>query len=174
MSIDTTTVGTRPGLALAGTDQSPFEPVGSYQNESATAIEIGVPVARGTTASATGPTEYCKPFAADTDEAIGVTVRDFTINASANAITYVQNAAVPVKKRGRISVFAAEQARKGDQVLILTAGANVPTTAFGCSRNGVATAGRVAFGAWKWCYDTAPGAIGDIEQDDAHIGRATT
>lgn len=175
MSIDTTTVGTKQALALAGTDMSPFTTTDSYQNESATAIDFGVPVARGTaTASIGGPAEVCKPFGADTDEAIGVSLRDATDNAVTNAVTYGQWKAVPVKKSGRVAVYAAEAVRKGDQVLILTAGASVPTTAFGSSKNGVAGAGRIAFSAWKWCFDTAAGAIGFIEQSDAHIGRATT
>lgn len=173
MAIDLTTVGTRPAIALAGTDMAPHVgPTDSYLNESATAIEYGAPVARGSATTQAGDMfEYCKPVAADADEIIGVTVRDPSdVSAASNSSNYPRYAAVPVKKAGRVAVRAAEAVRAGDEVLVLTA---TPGT-FASSKGGVAGSGRVAMKGWKWVTTTAAAAIGIIEGFDTHTGRTTT
>lgn len=165
------TVGTVPAIAYAGQDLAPTMPVDSYQNESATAIEPGAPVARGTVLTPSQPmNETCKPVAADTDEIIGVTVRYPVKAATSNAVSYAQYDTVPVKKAGRVAVYAAEDVRKGDEVIVLTA---TPGT-FASSKGGVAGTGRVAMKGWKWATTTSSGTIGIIEGFDTHTGRTTT
>jgi hypothetical protein len=170
MSIDMTTVGTTPGIGLAGTDMDPLSPTDTYMNESATAIEPGAPVALGTTTQAGGFAQYCKPVAADTDNIIGVTVRRALVSTNGTTVAYAQYDSVPVKKAGKVAVLAAEAVRAGDEVVVLTA---TPGT-FASSKGGVVGTGRVAMKGWKWVTTTGAAAIGIIEGFDTHTGRTTT
>lgn len=172
------TVGTLPAKAYAGQDMSPMQPTDSYINESATAIDAGLPVARGSaTTSAASGVEFCKPFAADADEIIGVSLRFVSKDAdSTQAPKFERYEAVPVKKEGRVAVIAAEDVRGGDEVIVVTAGAGAQGTAFASSKGGVATAGRIRMTGWKWCGNgtIAAGSVGEIEGRSASVGRITT
>ncbi len=170
MSIDMTTVGTTPAIGLAGTDMDPLAPCDGYINESATAIEPGAPVARGTTTQGGKFTEFCKPVAADTDEILGPTILRALVSTNGTTANYARYDTVPVKKAGKVAVLAAENVRAGDEVIVLTA---TPGT-FASSAGGVVGTGRVAMKGWKWMTTTASGAIGIIEGFDTHVGRTTT
>lgn len=170
MSIDMTTVGTTPAIALPGTDLDPTSPTSTYVNESATAIEPGAPVALGTTTQAGKYDKYCKPVAADTDNILGPTVRRALVSTDGTTAAYAQYNTVPVKLAGRVAVLAAEDVRAGDEVIVLTA---TPGT-FASSKGGVAGTGRVAMKGWKWETTTSAGAVGIIVGFDTHTGRTTT
>jgi hypothetical protein len=170
-------VGTRPVQAYAGQDMDPFQPVSSYQNESATAIEAGVPAARGTASTATGLNEFCKPVGADTDEILGPTLRRQLKDAdSTQDPQYARYESVPVKRAGRVAVIAGEAVRGGDEVLILVASANDPTACWVSSKGGVITTGRIAMTGWKFCGTgaIAAGVVCEIEGYGASRGRITT
>lgn len=168
---------TRPALGFAGDDMSPLTPVHSYINENATAIDAALPVARGTVTSTTKGAETCKPFAADTDEFLGLSLRTVLkdVPQTAQSVTYAQYSAVPVKREGRVKVYIAEDVRGGDQVIIVTAGAAVQTTAFASSKGGVAGSGRIAV-PWKYCGNGVytAGSLVEIEGWSASAGRTTT
>lgn len=170
-------VGTRPALGYAGDDRTPGTPTVSYQNENATAIDAALPVARGTVTAPTNGVEMCKPWASDADDFLGISLR--TVNKDATqavqSVTYAQWDAVPIKKEGRTLVYLAEDVRGGDQVLVVTAGAAVQTTAFASSKGGVAGSGRVAI-PWKYCGNgtLTSGSLVEIESYSASTGRTTT
>lgn len=172
------TVGVKPAFAYAGQDMTPDRPTNSYQNESATALDAGIVCVRGTaTAYTPGGAETCKPMAADTDDILGVILRIPMKDASSSGtVTLGQWDAVPVKKEGRVAVFAAEDVRGGDQVLVVTAGAGVPTTCFASSKGGIAGSGRVAFTGWKWCGQgtITAGTLAEIEGFGTTVGKTTT
>lgn len=172
------TVGTKPAFAYAGQDMSPDEPINSYLNESATALDAGIPVVRGSATTYTaGGVETCKPMAADTDDIVGVTLRIPSKDAdSTQAPKYDRYDAVPVRAEGRVAVFAAEDVRGGDEVLVVTAGAAVQTTAFASSKGGAAGSGRVALTGWKWCGmgTITAGTLAEIEGHAITRGRTTT
>jgi hypothetical protein len=162
------TVNVKPAFAYAGQDMTPDRPTNTYMNESATALDAGIPAVRGTASTTTpGGVETCKPMAADTDDILGVILRipmkdaDFTTDT----VKLGQNEPVPVKVEGRVAVFAAENVRGGDEVIVITAGAGAQTTAFGSSFGGVAGAGRVAMTGWKWCGSgtITAGTLAEIE-----------
>lgn len=171
-----TSGGTIQGLGYPGgvADGTPAI-IDTKINESATAIDFGIPVVRGV-ATAKQPGN-CKPMAADTDDIIGISVRNASqvaANPADNIVNYPRYENVPVGRIGRFYVIAAEASREGDQVLILTAGAAVNSTCFGGSLGGVAGSGRVAFKGAKWRTTTAAAAIGIIELIDQNLGRTTT
>lgn len=173
------TVNVKPAFAYAGQDMTPDRPTNSYQNESATPLDAGIPVVRGTvTAYTPGGVETCKPMAADTDDILGVILRIPSTDADfiTDAVLIKQWQTAPVKVEGRVAVFAAENVRGGDQVLVLTAGAGAQGTAFGSSNNGVAGAGRVAMTGWKWCGSGVipSGTLAEIEGHAITAGRVTT
>lgn len=172
------TVGTRPAFAYAGQDMTPERPTNTYMNESATAIDAAIPVVRGSASTTTvGGVETCKPMAADTDDILGVTLRIPMKDADSNqAPKYERYEAVPVKVEGRVAVIAAEDVRGGDEVLVVTAGAAVNTTAFASSKGGAAGSGRVAMTGWKWCGSgtITAGTLAEIEGHAITRGRTTT
>src|SRR6185369_5723373 len=108
-----------PALGYPGdlADSTPHV-IDTVQNESATAIDFGVPVCPGTLAGAV------KPIANDTDAALcmGISMRDPTmVNASTGGVVnYAQYRELGLMKVGRIYAIAAEDVRDGDQVLIIT------------------------------------------------------
>jgi len=171
------TVGTVPAKAYAGQDMSPLQPTESYTNESATAIDAGVPVARGTTATTAGRSEGCKPVTADTDEILGPSLRSGPPDAdSTQAPKYTRYLSVPVKKEGRVAVIAGETVGGGDEVLIVVASATDPALCWGSSRGGVIGSGRIAMTGWKYCGNGtyAAGTVVEIEGRSASRGKITT
>lgn len=173
------TVNVKPAFAYAGQDMTPDRPTNTYMNESATAIDAGVPVVRGSASTTTpGGVETCKPMAADTDDILGVSLRipmkdaDFTTDT----VTLARYEPVPTKVEGRVAVYAAEDVRGGDEVIVVTAGAGVQTTAFASSKGGVAGSGRVAMTGWKWCGSgtITAGTLAEIEGHAITRGRITT
>lgn len=174
MAIDLATVGgvlQSLGLPGAQADSRP-QVVDTCINESATAIDFGVAVARGTGVSS--PPGACKPVSADSDEIIGVSCRSTTQVANSSGVqNYPQYSGVPVCKSGSRWVTAAEDVREGDEVLVLTgAAATAPNLA--SSKGGVIGTGRVALKGWRWATTTSANAIGKIEGTDTHTGRQTT
>jgi hypothetical protein len=119
-------------------------------NESATVIDLGRPVARGT------DDRGCKPWGADGDKLIGISMRSGVIVAdTSNNINYSQYDEVAVMKRGWIFAEAAENVVDGDPVLVVTA-----SSKFGGVSAGAAGAGRVAVPGATWETTTAAGEIG--------------
>jgi hypothetical protein len=169
------TVGTQPAKAYAGQDMSPAEPTNSFMNESATAIDAGVPVARGTSA-ATNLGETCKPVGADADEILGPSLHYPTGDATSNSIKYERYTAVPVKASGRVAVIAGETVGGGDEVLIVVASATDPALCWGSSRGGVIGSGRIAMTGWKYCGNGtyAAGTVVEIEGRGTSRGKITT
>lgn len=131
----------------------------SFINESATAIDFGRAVCRGT-ATAAGATDLCKPVGVDGDIIIGISIRDaalLTANSSGE-VTYAQRMAVPVMESGVVFVTAAEAVAEGTGALSLTAGVGT----IGGVSNGAAGAGRVVIPGAIWLDTTASGAIGRV------------
>lgn len=161
-------------------DQADATPavIDTVQNESATAIDFGVPVVRGAAGG------QVKPMTADTDDVVGISMRDPTmmsVDPTTNVANYARYRELGVMKVGRIIAIAAEDVRDGDQVLILTAGAAAQATCFASSKGGVAGLGRVAFKGAKWRArpngtgpTIAAGTVGIIELIDQNLGRTTT
>lgn len=92
--------------------------IDSKINESATAIDFGVAVARG------AADNTCKPPAAVSDKIMGISARHAIRPASAdgnNTVTYAQRDAVPILRDGYVYVVAAENASRGDTAVALTA-----------------------------------------------------
>jgi len=176
---NTSPLGTKPAFAYPGQDMTPRRPTNTYINESATSIDAAIPVVRGTASTTTpGGVETCKPMAADTDDILGVSLRIPTKDAdfTTDTVKYDRYDAVPVKVEGRVAVIAAEDVRGGDEVIVVTAGAAVQTTAFASSKGGVAGAGRVAMTGWKWCGSgtITAGTLAEIEGHAITRGRTTT
>lgn len=171
-------VGTKPAAGYAGNDLTPDLPTHSFQNESATDIDAGIPVVRGTATSSTNGIETCMPMAADADEVIGVSLRGALkdVAQSSQSAKYSRYETVPVKIEGRVQILIAEDVRGGDEVVIITAGAQAAATAWGSSKGGAVTTGRVAFTGWKYCGNGTytAGSLVEIEGHSASRGRTTT
>lgn len=133
----------------------------SFLNESATTIDFGVAVCRGT-ATAAGQTDKCKPQGADADVIIGVSVRNAApLVASAdgnNTINYVRYSAVAVMTFGVIFAVPFENVVEGDAVLAVTAQAGKLS---GVSA-GVAGTGRIAVPGAIWLDTALAGTIGRV------------
>lgn len=139
-----------------------FQPteLDSKINESATAIDFGVPVSRG------AADNTCKPFATIADKVIGVSVRHAIrppIDLAGN-VKYAQYDSVPLlRQNGFIYAVAVENATRDDVAIALTATAN-----FGSTTGGAAGAGRLALDGTSgnikaiWETTTAAGSIGII------------
>lgn len=122
-------------------------------NESATSIDFGRVVARGAT------DRSCKPFAADADKILGLSVRSIVMAYNAaGAVVYKQYDSVPVMKTGYLFVKAAENVTQGDAALAITA----QTGLLGGTTGGAAGAGRVAVPGCVWETTTVSGAIGKV------------
>jgi hypothetical protein len=163
-----------PGNAGQIADQDEAQ-VATHINQSSTAIDFGVAVARDTTVD-----NGCKPWSGDSDYFLGVSVRNPIAPAATDGYTvsFPQYATVPVLKDGVIYVQAAEAVRAGDQVLIITAGGsgNGTAGAFGGSKGGVAGSGRVAIPGMNgiWVDTVASGGIGRIRIKSTGTARTTT
>jgi hypothetical protein len=155
----------------------------TMQNESATAIDFGVPVAPGTLAGTV------KPIANDTDAALccGIAMRDPTMvdaPASTGVLNYVRYRELGVMSVGSIYALAAENVTDGDQVLIITgsSAAQAQATCFGSSHGagGAAAAGRIALLGAVWrakkgaSKSIASGTVAIIEMSDQNLGVTTT
>ncbi len=178
-----------PVLSTAGTDllaagyagliaDSEEAQVDSFTNTGSTAIDFGVAVVRDTTVD-----RGCKNIAADTDQVLGVSVRNPLFPASTdgvNTVKYAQYASVPVLRDGVIFVINGDSVttRRGDQALILTAGGagNASVGAIGGSAGGVAGSGRVAFPGMNavWEDAVASAAVGRIRVKTTGTVRTTT
>jgi hypothetical protein len=125
----------------------------SKTNESATAIDYGIAVARG------AADDTCKPPAADGDKLIGISVRHAIRPAdSANNVVYNRYDSVPIMREGYIYVTAFENVTRDDQALSITAqGGKV-----GGVTGGAAGAGRVVIPNAKWETTTTAGNIGIV------------
>jgi len=155
----------------------------TMQNESATAIDFGVPVAPGTLAGTV------KPIANDTDAGlcVGIAMRDPTVvqaNPSDNVLNYPRYKELAVMDAGHIYAMAAENVTDGDQVLIITgsSAAQAQATCFGSSHGagGAAGSGRVAFLGAVWrapkgaSKSIAAGTVAIIEMTNQILGVTTT
>jgi hypothetical protein len=187
-------MATTPSLASTPSTEAPGYPgsradaslavIDTWMNESATAIDFGVPVCPGTLAGAV------KPIAtdADADLAIGIAMRDPTVidaTPSTNVLNYPRYKELAVMRIGRVYAIAAENVQAGDQVLIITgsSAAQAQATAFGSSHGagGVAGTGRRAFKGAVWrqrphssSKTIAAGDVGIIEFINQNLGVATT
>lgn len=123
-------------------------------NESATAIDFGIAVARGTTSDNT-----CKVIAADADLPIGLTVRlpNRPADASGN-VNYAQRDSVPILKNGWMFAVPFENVGRGAQVLSITAQGGK----LGSTTGGAAGAGRVAVPGAYWETTTTAGQVGKV------------
>lgn len=187
-------MSTTPSLAVTKTSQDLGYPgsladasphiVDTGTNESATAIDFGVPVAPGVLAGS------YKPIANDTDAALcnGIAMRDPTLgNAgpASSTINYGQYKDFPVVRMGRIFAIAAENVTDGDQVLIITgsSAAQAQGTCFGSSHGagGAAGAGRIALKGAIWrahpvgaARAIVAGTVAVIEFNNQNLGVTTT
>ncbi len=147
--------------------------IDSYTNSGSTALDFGIVAVRDTNDGT------CKVMAADTDQILGIIVRHPTMTAdSTGAVKYAQYGSVPIMRDGVIFVKAAEAVRRGDQVLVLTAGGagNTAAGALGGSKGGVAGSGRVAIPGMNavWEDTVASGAVGRIRIKTTGTARTTT
>jgi hypothetical protein len=125
----------------------------NYRNESATAIDFGLFVARGAAA------DTCKPVGAADDEIVGVSVRHSVgVADSSGNVLYQQNAMVPALEIGRIRVFCENGCSPGDPVFVRYAGNGVK----GAARSAIVADETVAFAAAVWDSTTAAGGLGVI------------
>lgn len=187
-------MGTTPSLATTKTSQDLGYPgsladasphtIDTYTNESATAIDFGVPVAPGTLAGS------AKPIANDTDAALcnGIAMRDPTLmnaDPATSVANYTRYKDFSVMRRGRVFAMAAENVTDGDQVLIITAAsaAQAQGTCFGSSHGagGAAASGRVALLGAIWrahpvgaSKAIASGTVAVIEYNPTYLGVTTT
>lgn len=164
-------------------DASPHV-IDTGMNESATAIDFGVPVAPGTLAGT------YKPVANDTDAALAcaISMRDPTMmnaDPSTNAASYARYKEFGAFRSGRIFAIAAENVTDGDQVLIITgsSAAQAQATCFGSSHGagGAAAAGRIAMLGAIWrahpvgaSKAIAAGSVAVIEYTQRILGVTTT
>lgn len=142
----------------------------TFINESATAIAFGTFVALG--AALTNAVKgNCKPMAADADLLLGIAIRDPNrVRDASGNMTYKQFEDVPVLVMGMVFVTLAEQVRRQDDVLVLTAG---PGT-IASPRGGAAGSGRIKFPGAAHMMDAAAAAIGVVYLSGPMITRATT
>jgi len=130
-------------------------------NSSATAIDFGVAVCRGT-AVAAGAVLNIKPQGLDADVICGISVRNaaplIASNDGVNTINYPRYHDVPFMTMGAIGATAFENVVAGDGVIAVTAqgGKLSGTTA------GAAGTGRVAVPGAIWETTTLAGAVGMI------------
>jgi len=162
----------RPALGFAGqvADLS-IASIESRINESATAIDFGVAVARGVGA-ALGKAGNCKPVA-DGEQVLGITVKNPLEMVAALAdgtINYPRYQAVPVMKIGRVNVIALEDVREGDAVLAIVASGGALASPAG----GVAGSGRILVPNAVWETTTSAGQLGRIYIVGGETGRLTT
>jgi hypothetical protein len=174
-----------PALGYPGSlaDGSPHT-VDTVMNESATAIDFGVPVAPGTLAGTV------KPIANDTDATLcsGIAMRDPTMmsaDPSTNVANYARYRGLGLMRVGRIFALAAENVTDGDQVLIITgsSAAQAQGTCFGSSHGagGAAGEGRIALKGAIWrahpvgaSRSIASGTVAVIEIINQNLGVTTT
>lgn len=145
----------------------------SFTNTGSTALDFGILAVRDTA------DRSCKVMAADTDEQLGITVRNPLRAASTdgnNTVNYPQYSEVVVMRLGVVFVKAAEDVRRGDQVLAITAGGsgNSNAGAFGGSKGGVAGSGRVDVPGAIWEDTVSSGSIGRIRINTVGTRRTTT
>lgn len=125
----------------------------SKTNESATAIDYGIAVARG------AADDTCKPPAADGDKLIGISVRHAIRPAdSSNNVTYARYDSVPIMREGYIYAIPFENVTRDDQVLSITAQGGK----LGGVTGGAAGAGRVVLPNAKWETTTVAGSVGIV------------
>ena len=153
-------------------DQEPSQ-IDTFTNTGSLAMDFGVLAVRDTADRA------CKQMAADTDQQLGIVVRNPLRPASTdgnNTVSYKQYDSVPVLRDGVIVVRAAEAVRRGDQVLALTAGGSGNTSlgSFGGSEGGVAGSGRVDVPGAIWEDTVASGKLGRIRIKSVGTRRTTT
>jgi len=147
--------------------------IDSFVNSGSTALDFGIVVVRDTN------DRTCKVMAADTDQILGITVRhaDKAADSSGN-VKYAQYDSVPIMREGVVFVKAAEAVRRGDQVLVITAGGagNTAAGALGGSKGGVAGSGRVAIPGMNavWEDTVASGGIGRVRILTTGTARTTT
>lgn len=149
--------------------------VDSFTNTGSTSLDFGVACVRDTA------DRSCKVIAADTDQILGVTVRNPLFPAASDGtVKYAQYKEVPVLRDGVIWVLNGDSttSRRGDQALILTAGGagNAAAGAIGCSAGGAAGSGRVAFPGMNavWEDSVASGVVGRIRVKTTGTARTTT
>jgi len=145
----------------------------SFTNTGSAAIDFGILAVRDT------GDRSCKLMAADTDQQLGITVRNPIRAASTdgnNTVNYPQYSEVVVMRLGVVFVQAAEAVRRGDQVLAITAGGagNAALGSFGGSKGGVAGSGRVDVIGAVWEDTVASGGIGRIRINTVGTRRTTT
>jgi len=125
----------------------------SKTNESATALDFGVAVARG------AADDTCKPQGADGDKLIGISARHAIRPADAsNNVVYNRYDSVPIVREGYVYVVAFENVTRDDQVLAITA----QTGKLGGVTGGAAGAGRIVLPNAKWETTTTAGSVGIV------------
>lgn len=141
--------------------------IDSFVNTSATAVDFGRMVVRDTN------DRSCKVMAADADLQLGFSARHPESPASTdgvNTVNYIQYKSVPVMRFGVMFVLAAEDVRRGDQVLAITAGGGT----VGGSKGGVAGSGRIDVPGAVWEDTTSATTIGRIRVFGSGTRRVTT
>jgi hypothetical protein len=154
------------GYAGQIADSEPAQ-IDSFTNTSATAVDFGRVVVRDTN------DRSCKVMAADSDQLLGISVRHALQPASTdgnNTVNYPQYQSVPVMRLGVIFVIAAENVRRGDQALALTAGGGT----IGGSQGGVAGAGRIDIPGAVWEDTVSSGSVGRLRINTVGTRRTTT
>jgi hypothetical protein len=141
--LDLATYGGRlRDLGYAGgiVDQN-YARITTLVNESATAIDFGVAVARG------AADNTCKPPAADSDEIVGISVAHrIKPSAADGTVAYAKNDAVPVAEEGRVYCVAGENVTRGDKVVNITATGKLGTAATALAAASAAKAGNTGTG----------------------------
>lgn len=146
--------GSLLALGFAGqlTHEIGFTDIDHAVNVNASAVDFGVAVSRS-------GVDGCKPFAAITDEILGISVRQSTgVYNAGGTVNYPQYSSVPVLKQGYMFVEAGENVTVGDYVVALTASAGK----LGGGTGGVPGAGRALVPGGSWETTTAAGQIGKI------------
>jgi hypothetical protein len=125
----------------------------SKTNESVTAIDFGIAVARG------AATDTCKPPAVDVDKLIGISVRHaIHVADTSNNVNYARYQSVPIMREGYIYAIPFENVTQDDQVLSITAQGGK----LGGVTGGAAGAGRVVLPNAKWETTTTAGNVGIV------------
>jgi hypothetical protein len=138
--------------------------IDSLVSSDATAIQFGTLVGRDPANA------RCLRNAHDTDELLGLVVRDatpFPADASGN-VAYTQYRAVPFMKLGYLNAFPAEAVNAGDGVVAIFDGSSHLFTGLGSTVGGVNGTTRRLLRGHKW-ETTTPAFVTDTGQDPGEI-----
>jgi hypothetical protein len=145
-------------------------------NESATPIDFGRAIARGTTPSVVGGPGFCKPVNASTDVVIGISLREAIIGPAStdgnNTVNYGQYKNVPfLGGPGGIRAVPCEDVKDGQKVCAVVAQGGQLASIHG---GPIDTTTRLEVKGYIWDGDCAAGSLGKVHFEAGEVAQLTS